>query len=57
MAMLYYSRQFFAFRKKVFDQWYYTPGGFGPGIPEVYNKHVYVTGRTQGTEVRRPGGS
>ena len=52
VAMLYYTKQFFAYRKNVFDEWYYTPGGFGPGLGEVYNKHVYVTGRQVGTEVR-----
>ena len=52
VAMLYYTMQIFAYRKNVFDEWYYTPGGFGPGISEVYNKHVYVTGRRVGTEVR-----
>ena len=53
VAMLYYTTLFYAYRKRVFDQWYYTPGGFGPGIPEVYNKQVYVTGRKTGVEVRR----
>lgn len=52
MAMLYYTTQFFAYRRDVFDQWYYTPGGFGPGIGDVYNKHPYITGRQEGTEVR-----
>ena len=53
VAMLYYTTLFHAFRKTVFDQWYYTPGGFGPGIFEVYNKHVYITGRKEGLQVRR----
>ncbi len=57
VAMLYYTTLFYAFRKSVFDQWYFTPGGFGPGIPEVYNKQAYITGRTRGTEVRRAGDS
>lgn len=54
VAVLYYTTFFFAYRKRVFDQWYFTPGGFGPGIPEVYNKHAYVTGRREGLEVRPP---
>jgi peptide/nickel transport system substrate-binding protein len=50
---LYYSTLFFAYRKSVFDQWYYTPGGgFGPGIPEPFNKHAYVTGQKTGLQVR-----
>ena len=52
VAMLYYSKFFFAYRKSAFDQWYYTPGGFGPGIPDVYNKHAYITGRREGLEGR-----
>lgn len=50
---LYYTTLFFAYRKKAFDQWYFTKGGFGPGIPTVYNKHNYVTGTKRGLEVRR----
>ena len=53
VAMLYYTTFFYAFRKSVFDQWYFTPGGFGPGIPDVYNKHPYITGTTKGLEVRK----
>ncbi len=53
VAMLYYTTLFYAYRKNVFDQWYYTPGGFGPGIPDVYNKHPYITGHKKGLEVRR----
>lgn len=50
---LYYSTLFFAYRSSVFDQWYYTPGGgFGPGVPEPYNKHAFVTGQKTGTTVR-----
>jgi len=52
VAPLYYTSLFFVFRRASFDQWYYTPAGFGPGIPEVYNKQPYVTGRMTGTEVR-----
>ncbi len=53
-AMLYYTDLFFVFRKATFDQWYFTPGGFGPGIPDAYNKHPYITGHKTGLEVRRP---
>jgi len=57
VAMLYYTRLYFVYRKKVFDQWYYTPGGFGTGIADVYNKHVYITGHKRGLDVRKPGES
>lgn len=57
VAMLYYTTLFFAFRRSVFDQWYFTSGGFGPGIPEVYNKHPYITGRQVGTDVREVDGT
>jgi peptide/nickel transport system substrate-binding protein len=53
VAMLYYTTFFMAYRKDVFDQWYYTPGGFGPGLPDVYNKHPYITGRKTGLDIRR----
>jgi hypothetical protein len=51
--MLYYTKLWFVYRKAVFDPWYYTPGGFGTGIDDVYNKHVYVTGRKTGLEIRQ----
>ncbi len=54
VAMLYYTTFFYAFRTDVFDQWYYTPGGFALGLPEVYNKQAYITGRQEGLEVREP---
>jgi ABC-type transport system substrate-binding protein len=53
VAMLYYTTFFFAFRKSVFDAWYYTPGGFGPGLPDIYNKHAYITGQKEGLQIRR----
>ena len=53
VLMLYYTTFYYAYRKSVFDQWYYTPGGFGPGLPDVYNKHAYITGRKTGLEVRK----
>ena len=48
VAMLYYTTFFYAFRKRVFDQWYYTPGGFATGLSDVYNKHPYITGKKVG---------
>ena len=51
-AMLYYTTFYFGFRKSVFDQWYYTPGGFATGLSDAYNKHAYITGRKEGLEIR-----
>ncbi|MDQ3898732.1 MAG: ABC transporter substrate-binding protein [Actinomycetota bacterium] len=48
VAMLYYTTFFYAFRRKVFDQWYYTPGGFASGLSDVYNKQAYIAGRKTG---------
>jgi peptide/nickel transport system substrate-binding protein len=53
VAMLYYTTFFYVFRKAVFDAWYYTPGGFGPGMPDIYNKHAYITGNKVGLEIRK----
>ncbi|HEX3621689.1 MAG TPA: ABC transporter substrate-binding protein [Acidimicrobiales bacterium] len=52
VAMLYYTDFFYAFRRSVFDQWYYTPGGFSTGLSDVYNKQPYITGRKVGVQVR-----
>ncbi|HJV09646.1 MAG TPA: ABC transporter substrate-binding protein [Acidimicrobiales bacterium] len=47
-AMLYYTTWYYAFRKSVFDQWYFTPGGFATGLSDVYNKHAYIAGKKVG---------
>ncbi len=49
---LYYPDFFHVFKKAVFDQWYYTPGGFAGGVPTVYNKHAYITGLKTGLQIR-----
>lgn len=51
---LFYPAGFQVFKKSVFDQWYYTPGGFAGGNPYAYNKQAYVTGRKTGLDVRTP---
>ncbi|MDQ6803911.1 MAG: ABC transporter substrate-binding protein [Actinomycetota bacterium] len=50
---LYYPTQFNVFRRRVFNQWYFTPGGFATGLPGVYNKQVFVTGSKTGLAIRR----
>lgn len=54
VAMLYYTKWYFVFNKSVFDQWYFTPGGFALGAPDIWNKHAYITGRREGLAVRTP---
>ncbi len=49
---LYHPALFHVFRAEVFDQWYFTPGGFASGVPTVYNKQVFATGVMAGSEVR-----
>jgi peptide/nickel transport system substrate-binding protein len=49
---LFYPYFQYAYRKGVFDAWYFMPGGFGGGVPTVYNKQAFVTGQQEGTEIR-----
>lgn len=53
LTILYYTTMFFVYRQEAFDGWYYTDGGFGPGIPDAYNKHALVTGQKTGMDIRR----
>ena len=32
--------------------WYYTPGGWGGGIPMPYNKHQFIVGQPIGLDIR-----
>ena len=52
MLCLYYPTFVHVYKKAVFDQWYYTPGGFGGGVPTVFNKQGFITGKKTGTSVR-----
>ncbi|MGI8623358.1 MAG: ABC transporter substrate-binding protein [Solirubrobacteraceae bacterium] len=49
---LYYPSLFSVIRKRAFDQWYLTPGGFAGGLTGVFNKHVLITGAKAGLKVR-----
>jgi peptide/nickel transport system substrate-binding protein len=51
---LYYPTVSHVFRRRVFDRWYVTPGGFAGGLPGVLNKQVLVTGNRTGVRIRRP---
>jgi peptide/nickel transport system substrate-binding protein len=50
---LYYSTLFTVYRKSAFDQWYYTPGGLGSGLPSAINRQALATGSKTGMTVRR----
>ncbi len=49
---LYYPTRVTIFNTDVFDAWYYTPGGFGGGIPTAFNKHVFVIGEKTGLTIK-----
>ncbi len=39
---LYYPNRRHIFNRDVLDAWYFTPGGFGGGIPMAWNKHIFI---------------
>lgn len=49
---LYYTARVVVFNADVFDNWYYTPGGWGGGIPMPYNKHQFIVGQPTGLDIR-----
>jgi peptide/nickel transport system substrate-binding protein len=49
---LYYTARVVAYNADVFDNWYFTPGGYGGGIPMPYNKHQFIVGVPQGLAIR-----
>lgn len=49
---LYYTARVVVFNTAVFDNWYYTPGGWGGGIPMPYNKHQFIVGVPTGLDIR-----
>ncbi len=52
MLPLFYPRLYAVARADRFDAWYFTPGGFAGGVPTIFNKHAFVTGRKSGLEIR-----
>lgn len=50
---LYYTARVVVYNAKIFDNWYYTPGGFGGGVPMPYNKHQFIVGLPEGLQIRR----
>lgn len=49
---LYYTDRVVVYNAAVFDNWYFTPGGFGGGVPMPYNKHQFITGEETGLVIR-----
>ncbi len=53
VVALYYTARVVVYNAGVFDNWYYTPGGFGGGVPMPYNKHQFIVGLPEGLTIRR----
>jgi peptide/nickel transport system substrate-binding protein len=49
---LYYTRRVVVYNADVFDNWYFTPGGFGGGVPMPYNKHQFIVGAPEGLTIK-----
>jgi peptide/nickel transport system substrate-binding protein len=49
---LYYTDRVVVYNADIFDNWYYTPGGFGGGVPMPYNKHQYIVGLPEGLTIK-----
>ena len=49
---LVYPDSFAIYDKAAFDAWYYTEGGVGSTVPAIDNKHVFLTGRQTGLDIR-----
>ena len=49
---LYYTARVVVFNADAFDNWYFTPGGFGGGIPMPYNKHQFIVGLPSGLAIK-----
>jgi peptide/nickel transport system substrate-binding protein len=49
---LVYPDSFTIYNKAAFDAWYYTEGGVGSTVPAIDNKHVFLTGRQAGLDIR-----
>lgn len=50
---LYYTARVVVYNAEGFDNWYYTPGGFGGGVPMPFNKHQFIVGLPEGLTIRR----
>jgi len=52
MLPLVYPHSYAIFSPRAFDQWYYTEGGVASTVPSVENKHLFVTGKKTGLDIR-----
>ncbi len=50
---LYYAGRVVVFNADVFDNWYFTPGGWGGGVPMPFNKHQFIVGQPTGLDIRQ----
>ena len=48
LISLYVPTRTHIYVKRVFDAWYFTPGGVFGAYPGALNKHAFVTGRKVG---------
>ena len=42
---LYHPTRFWAYRKDILDGWHYTLGGIASGVPQSFDKALFVTGK------------
>ena len=49
---LYYTARVVVFNADVFDNWYFTPGGYAGGIPMPFNKHQFIVGVPEGLTIK-----
>ncbi len=49
---LYYTARVVVYNADIFDNWYFTPGGYGGGIPMPYNKHQFIVGLPEGLAIK-----
>ena len=49
---LYFTARVVAYNADTFDNWFYTPGGYGGGIPMPYNKQQFIVGVPEGNIIR-----
>jgi peptide/nickel transport system substrate-binding protein len=49
---LYYTDRVVVYNAEAFDNWYFTPGGFGGGVPMPYNKHQFIVGVPEGLAIQ-----
>lgn len=51
MFGLYYPTRYHFHHKGGLENWYFTPGGFGGGVPTANNKQLFVVGQKTGIKI------